>query len=433
MALLINLIDADAYQRGGPPHGQFAWLRVNAPVYWHAAGGRPGWPGFWAVTRHEDVSYVSRHPELFSSAQRLVVFGEIPEQYAAPQRLMMLNMDPPQHTRQRAFVNRGFTPRMIARLEHHITLACRELIGQVLPRGRADFVSEIAAPLPLRVIGELMGVPPADRPRIYELSLHLTGADDPEFQTGDGQRLQHAAAMEIYAYAAELARRRRAEPADDIVTRLLGPDEAGEVLTDGEFDLFFLLLTVAGTETTRNALAGGMLAFFEHPDQWERLIGDPALIPAAAEEIVRWVSPVNMFRRTATADTELGGQRIAAGDKVVVFYASANRDEAVFDAPGAFDVSRDPNPHIGFGGGGPHFCLGRHLAMLELRVLLAELATQMPDIAPDGDASRLRSNFINGIKHLPVRFGQGLQDGRGHAGTSSSVSASANWAAYSRA
>ena len=404
-ALRINLIDADSYRRGGPPYDEFAWLRAHAPVYWHAHGGTPGWPGFWAVTRHEDVSYVSRHPELFSSARRLVVFGEIPEQYAAPQRLMMLNMDPPQHTRQRAFVNRGFTPRMIARLTEHVTHACRDLLGQVRPRGRADFVTDIAAPLPLQVICELMGVPPADRPRIYELSLHLTGADDPEFQTPDGQRLQHAAAMEIYAYAGDLARRRRAEPADDIVTSLLRPDGAGEVLTDDEFDLFFLLLTVAGTETTRNALAGGMLAFFEHSGQWQRLIADPALIPAAAEEIVRWVSPVNMFRRTATADAGLGGQRIAAGDKVVLFYASANRDEAVFAAPDVFDVGRDPNPHVGFGGGGPHFCLGRHLAVLELQVLLRELTRQMPDLAPDGDASRLRSNFINGIKHLPVRFG----------------------------
>ena len=405
----INLIDPDAYQRGGPPFEQFAWLRANAPVFWHADGGGPGWPGFWAVTRHEDVSYLSRHPELFSSSARLAVFGEIGEQYRGPQRLMMLNMDPPQHTRQRAFVNRGFTPRMIARLEEHIAIACRNLIGQVLPRGKADFVSDIAAPLPLQVICELMGVPPQDRARIYELSLHLVGADDPEFQTPDGQRLQHAAALEVYAYAGELAARRRAEPADDIVTSLLRPDGAGEVLTDDEFDMFFLLLTVAGTETTRNALAGGMLAFFEHQDQWQRLIADPGLIPSAADEIVRWVSPVNMFRRTATKDTSLGGQRIAAGDKVVVFYSSANRDEAVFGAPETFDVGRDPNPHVGFGGGGPHFCLGRHLAVLELQVLLRELIAQMPDLAPDGAASRLRSNFINGIKHLPVRFGAALR------------------------
>ena len=400
----INLIDADVYQQGGPPYEQFSWLRQHAPVFWHADGGGPGWPGFWAVTRHEDVAYLSRHPEIFSSARRLTVFGEVPEQAIELQRLMMLNMDPPRHTRQRAFVSRGFTPRLIGRLEQHITSVCHELIGQVAPRGAADFVTDIAAPLPLQVICELVGAPPADRDRISELSNLLVGADDPEFQGPTGQRMQHAAALEIYAYAGQLAERRRAQPADDIVTRLLQPDEAGEVLSDDEFDLFFLLLTVAGNETTRNAASGGMLAFFSHPDQWRRLTADPALIPSAAEEIVRWVSPVNLFRRTATRDTELGGQRIAEGDKVVFFYASANRDEDVFARPGEFDVGRDPNPHVGFGGGGPHFCLGKHLAVLELRILLRALTERMPDITQDGDASRLRSNFINGIKHLPVRF-----------------------------
>ncbi len=372
MAPEINLIDADLYQRSGPPYAQFSWLREHAPVYWHAYGGADGWPGFWAVTTHEDIAYLSRHPEIFSSARRLVVFGEVPEQGAAMQRLMMLNMDPPQHTRQRAFVNRGFTPRMIGRLEDHITQICEDLIDDVLSRGTADFVTDIAAPLPLQVICELVGAPLEDRERIYQLSNYLVGADDPEFQSPTGQRLQHAAALEIYAYAGQLAERRRARPEDDIVTRLLQPNEAGEVLTDDEFDLFFLLLTVAGNETTRNAASGGMLAFFEHPEQWQRLVDDPSLIPAAAEEIVRWVSPVNLFRRTATCDTELGGQAIAEGDKVVVFYASANRDEAVFAEPEHFDAGRDPNPHVGFGGGGPHFCLGKHLAVLELRVLLAD-------------------------------------------------------------
>jgi cholest-4-en-3-one 26-monooxygenase len=329
----------------------------------------------------------------------------VPEPHVEMQRLMMLNMDPPQHTRQRAFVNRGFTPRMIGRLEGHVTQICHDLIESVRTRGTADFVTEIAAPLPLQVICELMGVPPEDRGRIYTLSNLLTGADDPEFQGPDGQRLQRAAALEIYAYAGELARRRGGSPADDIVTKLLQPDETGSVLSDDEFDLFFLLLTVAGNETTRTAASGGMAAFFEQPEQWRRLVDDPTLIPSAVEEIVRWVSPVNMFRRTATSDAELGGQAIAEGDKVVIFYSSANRDEAVFKTPDALDVGRDPNPHVGFGGGGPHFCLGRHLAVLELRVLLQALAERMPDIALDGDVSRLRSNFINGIKHMPVRFG----------------------------
>ena len=222
------------------------------------------------------------------------------------QRLMMLNMDPPQHTRQRSFVNRGFTPRMIGRLEKHIGEICDTLIDEVVPRGEADFVTEIAAPLPLHVICELVGAPPEDRGWIFELSNKLVGFDDPEFRSSPEEGLQ--AAAEIYAYAGELGRSAAEQPADDIVTRLLQPDNAGEVLTTDEFDLFFLLLTVAGNETTRNAASGGMLAFFEHPAQWQRLLADPGLIPTAAEEIVRWVSPVNLFRRTAICDTELGGQ-----------------------------------------------------------------------------------------------------------------------------
>jgi cholest-4-en-3-one 26-monooxygenase len=398
----INLVDADTYRFGGAPHDQFTWLRRHAPVYWHPDGGAPGWPGFWAVTRHADIGHISRHPEIFSSHRRLVLLSEAPDAEIEMQRLMMLNMDPPQHTRQRSFVNRGFTPRMIGRLEKHVIQICDTLIDEVMPRGEADFVTEIAAPLPLHVICELVGAPPEDRGWIFELSNKMVGFDDPEFRSAPEEGLQ--AAAEIYAYAGRLAQRRRQQPADDIVTRLLQPDDAGEVLSTDEFNLFFLLLTVAGSETTRNAASGGMLAFFEHPGQWQRLLADPGLIPTAAEEIVRWVSPVNLFRRTAICATELGGQAIAEGDKVVVFYASANRDEDVFADPQEFDIARDPNPHIGFGGGGPHFCLGRHLAALELRVLLQTLAERMPDIRLDGEVSRLRSNFLNGIKHMPVRF-----------------------------
>jgi cholest-4-en-3-one 26-monooxygenase len=252
------------------------------------------------------------------------------------------------------------------------------------------------------VICELVGAPVGDRGKIFELSNLLIGSTDPEFQVAP--QAQQNAALELYAYGAQLAERRRAQPADDIVTQLLRPDDKGEALTSDEFDVFFMLLTVAGNETTRNAAAGGMLALFEHPEQWQRLLADRALIPTAAEEIVRWVSPVNLFRRTAVTDTELGGQRIAEGDKVVVFYTSANRDDQAFSRPREFDVARDPNPHVGFGGGGPHFCLGRHLAAMELRILLQALTERMPGMRLAGEPSRLRSNFINGIKHMPVRF-----------------------------
>jgi cholest-4-en-3-one 26-monooxygenase len=394
----VDIIDPDLYANGGVPHDRFRLLREQAPVYRHA-----GEPDFWAVTRYDDVVHVSRHPEIFSSYQRLALFHEPRPEQLELQRMMMLNQDPPEHTRKRAIVNRGFTPRTISRLEEHIREICNDLIDEVAGRGEADFVQDISAPLPLYVICELLGAPPEDRQKIFDWSNRLIGEDDAEFRGEDDQD-GLIAAGELYAYANELAVRRREDPRDDIVTKLLQP-HGGEELTVEEFDLFVMLLSVAGNETTRNAATGGMLAFFQHPDQWQRLLDDRGLIATAPDEIVRWVSPVNLFKRTATCDTELHGQRIAEGDKVVVFYSSANRDEAVFENPDVFDIGRDPNPQIGFGGGGPHFCLGSHLARMELRVLFEALVDRMPDIAPAGEISRLRSNFINGIKEMPVRFG----------------------------
>ncbi|HUB38292.1 MAG TPA: cytochrome P450 [Streptosporangiaceae bacterium] len=395
----INLVDPDIYARSGAPHEQFAWLREHAPVFWHAEGGGPGWPGFWAVTRHADVTQVIRRPDIFSSVPRTAAFREWSEQAVERMRVMMINMDPPQHSRLRGFVNRGFTPRMIGRLQEHITDICDGLLGQVAQHREAEFVADIAAPLPTQVICELVGARPEDRERIFELSNRMVGFDDPEFSGVPGEQM-HAVA-EMFAYADELAQQRREQPRDDIVSRLLQPDGAGQALTSLEFNFFFLLLLVAGNETTRNAAAGGMLAFFENPEQWQRLVADPSLAPLAAEEVIRWVSPAVQVRRTALADTELAGQPIAAGDKVVAFLASANRDADVFTSPQEFDIGRDPNPHVGFGGG-PHFCLGRHLAALELRVLLAALAQKTPGIRPSGEVSRLRSNFLNGIKRMPV-------------------------------
>jgi cholest-4-en-3-one 26-monooxygenase len=397
----ITLDDPGVYERRGIPHDQLAWLRVHAPVYWHPPGFGDGWPGFWAITKHADIEYISRHPETFSSERRLAVFYELANEDIVSQRHMLLHMDPPRHTRLRGLVNRGFTPRLIGRLEKHIREVCNDLLDGVTPRGEADFVRDIAAPLPLYVICELLGAPVGDRHDLFRLASVSRGADDPVAQPQGDPR---AAGVEMYRYIHELVARRRAEPQDDILTQLLSNDGNGAALTADEIDMFVVLLIIAGSETTRNAASGGMLAFFEHPDQWQRLLGDRTLAATAAEEIVRWTSPVNQFRRTATCDTEIRGQRIAEGDKVVVFYSSANRDEEVFTDPFRFDIGRDPNPHLGYGGGGPHFCLGRHLAALELRVLLDTLRGRIPGIQAAGEATRLPSMFTPGIRQLPVRF-----------------------------
>ncbi|GHE44287.1 cytochrome P450 [Streptosporangium violaceochromogenes] len=396
----INLVDPDVYARDGIPHDRFRHLRATSPVYLHEGDAERGWPAFWAVTKHADVVHVSRRSDLFSSSRRLALFNEMPNDQREIQRMMMLNQDPPEHTRRRSLVNRGFTPRMIGLLEQHIREVCHELVDEAKGRSSVDFVRDIAAPLPLYVICELLGAPVEDRDKIFTWSNQMIGAEDPDYAAdpSEGQR----AAAEVYAYANELAAERRERPRDDIATKLLMPDATGETLDEHEFDLFVLLLVVAGNETTRNAASGGMLAFFDHPAQWRRLLGEPALAGTAADEIVRWVSPVNLFRRTATADTVIGGQKVGENDKVVVFYSSANRDEDVFADPDTFDIGRTPNPHIGFGGGGAHFCLGNHLAKLELRVLFEVLAERLPKLAQAGPARRLRSNFINGIKSLPV-------------------------------
>jgi cholest-4-en-3-one 26-monooxygenase len=397
----IDIIDPGVYERGGIPHQQFAWLRDNDPVHWHQ-DPNDGVPGFWAVTRHEDVVQVSRRADPYSSRERTAMFEEFTDDDIALYGQMMLFQDPPDHTRLRAMVNKGFTPRMIGRLQDHIREICHRLIDEAAPLGECDFVEYFAAPLPLYTICELLGAPLEDRKKIFHWSNKLVAFNDPDY-IGDRTESQLCAA-EFAGWAGELARSRESTPRDDIVTKLLTPDADGSRITDEEFQLFVIMLSIAGNETTRTATAGGMQAFFERPDQWERLQADRSLLPTAVEEIVRWVSPINQFRRTALTDVELGGKQIRAGDKVVLFYGSANRDERVFDDPFEFDVGRDPNPHIGFGGGGPHFCLGTHLARMNLKIIFETILDRMPDIRPAGEPRRLRSNFVNGLKELPVRF-----------------------------
>jgi cholest-4-en-3-one 26-monooxygenase len=385
----------------GVPHHWFRQLRDEAPVYWHPEAVAPR-GGYWAVTRYDDCVQVNRDWEHFSSARRGSLFHEMDDDQLAQQQLMMVNMDPTMHTRYRRLVNKGFTPKTVRDLEQTIVGYADGIIDSVCERGTADFVEEISAELPLLVIAELLGVPQEDRRMVFDWSNQMIGADDPEYQIPDAE--QGAAAMAVYSYAEELAAQRRLAPRQDLVSVLLDSEVEGEKLDQLEVDLFFLLLIVAGNETTRNLMSGAMTAFFDHPDQWELLRKDRSLLSNAVEEMLRYVTPVMHFRRTATQDLELGGQQINEGDKVVFWHTSANRDERAFDNPDTFDVRRSPNNHIAFGGGGPHFCLGANLARMEILVMFDRLLDRMPDLRLDGEVQRLQSNFINGTKHIPVAF-----------------------------
>lgn len=379
------------------PHDYFAELRANDPVHWEP---EPDGTGYWAVTRHADVVEVSRDPATFSSGEKTALLMDLPPDEMLFMKQQMIHMDAPEHTQLRNLVNKGFTPRMVRRLEDHVRELTVDVISRVAPKGEFDFVTDVAAELPLLVIAELLGVPVEDRWKLFDWSNRLIGMEDPEYGSPIDAKV---AAAEMFQYAYGLAQQKRAEPVDDIVSALVTAEVDGRRLTDIEFNMFFFLLVVAGNETTRNAIAGGMQALCEHPDQYERLRGEPDVLPSAIEEILRWVTPVMQFRRTAMRDAVIGDQPVRAGDKVIVYYSSANRDEAVFPNASTFDVGREPNPHVAFGFGA-HFCLGASLARLEMRSMFEELLKRMPDIGLAGPVQRLRSNFINGIKHLPVTF-----------------------------
>jgi len=403
----INLLDSTVFAER-VPHEWFAFLRKNAPVWWHE---EEDGPGFWAVTTLAEATQVNRDYEHFSSARKATYLWDLAEDDLAQQQLVMLNMDPPLHTRYRRLVNKGFTPRMVNQLHDRIHAATDAIIDEVIERGSADFVTDIAAELPLVVIAELLGVPNEDRHRMFDWSNRMIGSEDPEYQSA-GEAAQMAS-MELYAYASELFATKRVDPHDDLMSVLTQVDIDGEQLSPFELELFFLLLTVAGNETTRNLISGAMATFFDHPDQWELLRKDRSLLPDAVEEMLRYVTPVMNFRRQTTSDFELGGQRIEADSKVVFFHISANRDERVFADPQTFDITRNPNPHMAFGAGGPHFCLGANLARMEIRVMFEHLLDRMPDLELAGPVQRLQSAFISGVKHIPISFPAGPRVGAG--------------------
>ena len=397
----INLLDSTVFAER-VPHEWFAFLRKNAPVWWHE---EEDGPGFWAVTSLPEATQVNRDYEHFSSARKATYLWELAEDDLAQQQLVMLNMDPPLHTRYRRLVNKGFTPRMVNQLHERIHVATDNIIDQVIERGSADFVTDIAAELPLVVIAELLGVPNEDRHRMFDWSNRMIGNEDPEYQSA-GEMAQMAS-MELYAYASELFAAKRVDPHDDLMSVLTQVDIDGEQLSSFELELFFLLLTVAGNETTRNLISGAMATFFEHPDQWDMLRADRSLLPDAVEEMLRFVTPVMNFRRQSTSAFELGGQTIEADSKVVFFHISANLDENVFASPQTFDITRNPNPHMAFGAGGPHFCLGANLARMEIRVMFEHLLDRMPDMELSGKVERLQSAVISGVKHIPITFPTG--------------------------
>jgi len=394
----INVFDPDAYVRG-VPHEQFALLRREAPVFRHEM---PDGGHFWCVTRHEDLVTVNRDAASYSSWRMTALVNVQTDDVLEQQRLMMLNMDPPEHSKLRKIVNKGFTPKMIRQLTDHLAEEARTIVADAVEQGDVEFVEQVASELPLIAIAEFLGVPREDRKIIFDLSNRMIGSEDPDYQLDEGEA--ERAGMEMFAYAQQLADDRRANPRNDIVSTLLEAEVDGQRLDELEFNLFFMLLAVAGNETTRNAISHGMLALLENPDQQQILRDDPSKVDAAIEEILRWGTPVMQFRRQTTRPVTIAGVDIDADEPIVFWHISANRDEAVFDDPYAFRVERSPNVHtnhVAFGGGGPHFCLGANLARAEMKVVFDELLKQAT-WEQRQPARRLRSNFINGIKQLDV-------------------------------
>ncbi|MBB3603803.1 cytochrome P450 [Mycolicibacterium sp. BK556] len=388
--------------------GAFATLRREAPVAFFEAATVPGFesgPGHWALTSFDHVHHASRHPEVFSSVPTSVSLSEI-DPAVAEFSGSMINLDDPRHLRLRSIVNRAFTPKMVARIDESVRHRAQQLVSDMVaahPDGTADFVASLSGPFPLQIICDMMGIPEADQQKIFHWTSIALGIGDKEVASDHDVVIQ--AVLDIAAYGMELAEARRCEPADDLTSNLVHAEVDGERLSSAEIASFFMLLSAAGNETTRNAISHGMVALSRYPEARQTWWADfDAVAPSAVEEIVRWATPVIFMRRNLTQDVELGGVTMKSGDKVSMWYNSANRDEAKFDNPWSFDVMRNPNPHLGYGGGGAHFCLGANLARREIRVMFEELHARVPDIVAVEEPAILHSAFIHGIKRLPVAW-----------------------------
>jgi len=393
--------------------GAFATLRAERPISFHEEiqfiEAIPKGAGYWSVVKHADVLEVSRQADLFSSGRGGSNIGDLPQPFAEFFG-SMINMDDPRHARLRRIVSRGFTPRKVSVAEASVTRAATRIVDAVIERGECDFVTDVAAALPLQIICEMMGIPESQYRFVFDRTNTILGAGDPEYVSDPSEIVPALlkAGSELAGLMNELGALRRKSPKDDLTSALLHAEVDGETLTDAELASFFVLLVVAGNETTRNAISHGMKALCDYPAERARWAKDfEGMAPTAVEEIVRWATPVIHFRRTATRDTVLRGQRIREGEKVVMWYAAANRDEEVFEAPQRFDVGRDPNPHVGFGGPGPHHCLGAHLARREITLMFREIFSRLPDLEIVGEPDRLASFFIHGIKHMQCRFTPG--------------------------
>jgi len=399
----IDILDPDRYVQRGYPHEEWTLLRREAPVFRYQ---RPNVDTFWAVTKHADIVSVSGQPELFRSTQRLFVVIEEPGMPAADEAILrqLLNMDPPEHGAYRGVVSRRFTPRAIQQLKNQIEQITSEVLDDIVGREECDFVTEVSAKLPLAVIAEMFGIPRSDWAMMFRLSNAMIGPTDPEYAGSETiKETLERARLEFFQYFSQLCEDRRKRPREDLASALASGRVNGEPLPLFELLSYFALLIVAGNETTRNATTGGLYALINHPDQWQRLKRDPALVAPAVEEIIRWTSPVIQFTRIATAGTTLHGQKIRKGDLLALFYPSANRDEDVFERPFAFDIGRSPNYHLAFGIG-EHYCLGANLARLELQVMFRHLAERLEAVELSGAVQRMRSNFVGGIKHMPIRY-----------------------------
>ncbi|MEV0763959.1 cytochrome P450 [Nocardia sp. NPDC050435] len=398
-----DVTDPDIYAQRVPVE-EYAELRKSAPVWWNPQSPEVGGfhdDGFWVVSKHAEVKEVSRRSDVFSSSENTALprfNDDIPRENIEMQRVVLLNMDAPEHTKLRKIISRGFTPRVINGMRAELSARAADIVKRAAEEGAGDFVTQVSCELPLQAIADLIGVPQEDRMKLFQWSNEMTGYDDPEYADVDPL----ASTTQILGYAYEMAAARKECPADDLVTKLIEADIDGDHLKPEEFGFFVIMLAVAGNETTRNAITHGMMAFLDHPEQWELFKKER---PATTyDEIIRWATPVTSFQRTALEDTELGGVQIKKGQRVVMLYRSANFDETAFENPEKFDILRKNNDHLSFGGTGAHFCIGANLARLEIELIFNAVADHLPDITKLGDPQRLRSGWLNGIKEFPVDY-----------------------------